>query len=664
MANISTLTVSLVAETAKFTNDLKKSKTAAAAWGKAVSRAMGGVVVGIGAATVALTALTRESFKVVDQQQKMASRLGLTQAALAGLALAGEQTGTTQRNLQLAMQRSTRRISEAAQGTGTAVKALKELGVSADELSRLSPDEAFIKLAGAFKNVESQSDKVRLAFKLFDSEGVGLVNTLKLGEDGIRAFIQEAKDLGIALERNQTRAIEESNDAVNILKKSFQGLGSQIAARVAPAIEDAALAIANIVKRVTAAIPKFTAWAAAIFGVRRELENLSLADINQEIIQQDKIVNEALGNLNRQLEYFREQGRRGDVRFDTEEEIQNLPIIIRLQQKWNDETQRWNDIVAQRRALRAGDQVDIPGIGDDGTDAIDKQRQQYESLVRTFGTASQKLQLELTRIREVAAANPLIDAELVRAQTQAAIDAYIEEIGRVGAENKRILDLQKAQADAAREAVASPLEKLVAKIAEIRENLATNPFWDPELARKQAAAAVDAYNEEMDRIGEKNRETAEEMTEFQRRAFSNMQDILSEFLFDPFEKGLDGMLKSFIDMLRKMVAQLLAQKILTSFFKYMGIPTDTPTIPQTTGNAIGIGRADMRGRVVGEFGPELFMPGASGSIRPLGAVTVEQQNTFGGGDSLNVATLIPILEENNKKVKAEILDAFDRGSFN
>jgi hypothetical protein len=34
-----------------------------------------------------------------------------------------------------------------------------------------------------------------------------------------------------------------------------------------------------------------------------------------------------------------------------------------------------------------------------------------------------------------------------------------------------------------------------------------------------------------------------------------------------------------------------------------------------------------------------------------------------GGSNLDAATLIPILEENNRKVKAELLDAFDRGAF-
>ncbi len=46
-----------------------------------------------------------------------------------------------------------------------------------------------------------------------------------------------------------------------------------------------------------------------------------------------------------------------------------------------------------------------------------------------------------------------------------------------------------------------------------------------------------------------------------------------------------------------------------------------------------------------------------------GGVNITQINNFEGGGISDPATLIPILEENNRKLKAEILDGFDRGSF-
>lgn len=57
-------------------------------------------------------------------------------------------------------------------------------------------------------------------------------------------------------------------------------------------------------------------------------------------------------------------------------------------------------------------------------------------------------------------------------------------------------------------------------------------------------------------------ESTDQMTEFARRAGENIQDAFSEFLFDPFKGGLDGMLQGFTLMLRKMAAEALAAQIL------------------------------------------------------------------------------------------------------
>ena len=83
----------------------------------------------------------------------------------------------------MAMQRFTRRAAEAAQGTGEAKGAIRELGLDAQKLQKLPLDDQMKVLADAFGNVQNESDKLRIAFKLFDSEGAALVNTLALGSD-------------------------------------------------------------------------------------------------------------------------------------------------------------------------------------------------------------------------------------------------------------------------------------------------------------------------------------------------------------------------------------------------------------------------------------------------------------------------------------------------
>lgn len=192
------------------------------------------------AGLAAMTALTVSSFRSGDQLAKTADKIGLTTEALAGLRYAAELTGVSAGTMDMAMQRLTRRVSEAANGTGEAVGALHELGINAAELEKLPLDKQMNVIADSMAKVESQSDKVRLAMKLFDSEGVALVNTLAGGSEGLAAMAAEANILGLAMSRADTAQIEAANDAITKAKGVFTGLGNQLAVAFAPIIETVA----------------------------------------------------------------------------------------------------------------------------------------------------------------------------------------------------------------------------------------------------------------------------------------------------------------------------------------------------------------------------------------------------------------------------------------
>lgn len=206
-----------------------------------VAKIAGGAVTAVvgaaAAAGAALGVLASQSFKSADAIGKFSDRIGISSEKLVGLRHAAEQTaGMTGSQLDVALQRMTRRVSQAAQGTGEAVKVLDELGLSAQELKNKSPDQQFAAIADAMKDVDNQGDRVRLTFGLFDSEGVALVNTLKGGSEGLNAFNEEATKLGIALERGNIAKIEAANDALDKVKKSSVGVGNAIAVAVAPMI--------------------------------------------------------------------------------------------------------------------------------------------------------------------------------------------------------------------------------------------------------------------------------------------------------------------------------------------------------------------------------------------------------------------------------------------
>lgn len=244
-------------DTAQFTGGFRKAGSAARAFGgqmDGVANRLANFTKGLLAAAGVggIGAFVRSSFSAIDAAAKTADKLGLTTQALAGLRLAAEQTGVAANTLDMGLQRMVRRVAEAAQGTGEAKSALAELGVSAVSLARLAPDEQFRAIADAMGNVGDQSDRVRLAFKLFDSEGVSLVNTLKLGRSGLDAMAKDAEQLGTAVNRFDAGKVERANDAVDRLGKAFQGAANRLAVNFAPSVERLAKMITNAVVNVTA----------------------------------------------------------------------------------------------------------------------------------------------------------------------------------------------------------------------------------------------------------------------------------------------------------------------------------------------------------------------------------------------------------------------------
>ncbi len=83
------------------------------------------------AGAAGLGLLVKSSLDSIDALGKTASKLGVTTAELQKLRYASELAGVETRTVDMAVQRFTRRLSEAARGTGEAKDALIELGLTA-----------------------------------------------------------------------------------------------------------------------------------------------------------------------------------------------------------------------------------------------------------------------------------------------------------------------------------------------------------------------------------------------------------------------------------------------------------------------------------------------------------------------------------------------------
>ncbi|WP_025740856.1 hypothetical protein [Salinivibrio socompensis] len=253
MADIAKLTVALYANSAQFVSEMDRSKRYSKNWsdkiGKLSKAAGAAMAASMAASALAITAVYKEQAALIDQTAKFADRIGITTKALTELHYASELTGVGQQKLNMSLQRMTRRVQEAAKGTGEAKNAIRELGLDAVRLGKMTPDQQLYTLADAFANVKSQSDRVRLAFKLFDSEGVAIVNMLSNGADGLRNMAEEADQLGISLSRIDAAKVEMANDALFKVSELQRGIKMELTTQLAPVVATMADQFTNYAKQ-------------------------------------------------------------------------------------------------------------------------------------------------------------------------------------------------------------------------------------------------------------------------------------------------------------------------------------------------------------------------------------------------------------------------------
>ena len=181
-------------------------------------RTLGGALAGV--ATVGgLAALVDRSISAANAIGKTADTIGVGVEALQELRFAAKASGVEQQTLDMALQRFTRRAAEAAQGTGEAKDALAQMGIALrDQSGNLrSSEDLLADVADAFARIEDPAERVRLAFKLFDSEGVALVNLLRGGSGALEEMRERARDLGIVLDEHLVRDAERARTELDTL---------------------------------------------------------------------------------------------------------------------------------------------------------------------------------------------------------------------------------------------------------------------------------------------------------------------------------------------------------------------------------------------------------------------------------------------------------------
>jgi len=239
MANIARLGVALGLNTAEFQSGLK----GAMAGLEKVKDAAKVVGVAILAAGTAMAYMTKKSIDNMDKLAKQAQMAGVTTESLSALAYAADLAGVSQDTLVLSMAKLSKGMSDAAMNTGEALKGFNALNIDYKNLE--STDEAMLQISERFAGMADGANKTAIAMSLFGRSGAQLIPLLNGGRDGVEKLRAEAEKLGLVIGGDTTKSAEQFNDSLTQLGSIFTGLGNEIATATLPLLNSITQALFN-----------------------------------------------------------------------------------------------------------------------------------------------------------------------------------------------------------------------------------------------------------------------------------------------------------------------------------------------------------------------------------------------------------------------------------
>ncbi len=243
MATIATLAVALTMKTRKFERGLKRTSRSFQQFGRQLT------VMGAGI-TLAFAGALKSFADYGDEIAKMARRTGLSVQAVAKLGYIAKISGADIGGLEKAVRRMARSISDAKDGLTTYMRAFERVGLNAEELARLSPEQAFMRIARAIAATEDPLVRAAAAQEIFGRSGTMLIPMFDLGAQGIETLIARLNKLGGVLDQETTVKAEQLTDAIVDLALGIKGVATEIATNLDIRFETLSDTIADNIEKI------------------------------------------------------------------------------------------------------------------------------------------------------------------------------------------------------------------------------------------------------------------------------------------------------------------------------------------------------------------------------------------------------------------------------
>ena len=565
---LGSIVIDLLMRTGAFEGDAKKAEKRLQQLNKEAKQlgaAMGAAIAG-GAAIA--TAAIKSAIDSMDELSKAAMRANMPTEEFSQLAYAGDLADVSVQDLTSSMGRLAKAQADAIKDSSAQGRIFDALGIAiknADGQLRSTTD-VFADFADRFQEMKGSPEIVAAGMNIFGRSFQNLIPLMANGSQGLKDAADEADRLGITLSTKAGIEAEAFNDNLTRLQSAVTGLWRAVAADLLPDL----LILTERLLGATTEGDKLNETAGKVAGTIRFMGTMfefvykpimAVGDLIEGLsVQLTGFIDAAGGLIN--LDWSR-VGRGIDLaNYGTQQAFLGADVANARGARRNPgpalnimtgsvaDAAAW---AAEEAARKAEEEAAFKAE----LEAIRLARERQKRLADALG-GPEKSGGRSGGAARVAKSDAEIEAERLASAYESMNEALQRSIilhGDTSNAARISYELQYGSLQNLSPALRAVVEEQAKWLDQLDDFAALDDVWDGITA-------------EVKGLQNSVKEGTDTMTVFAEQAARNMQDAFADFLFDPFKDGLDGMLKGFADILRRMAAEAAASEIFKALGNY------------------------------------------------------------------------------------------------
>ncbi len=251
--NLFDLVATLSLDSSKYESGLGVAENEAKGFGSKVSGFMKGSIAVVGGITTAVTGLStafvagaKKTANYGDNIDKMSQKLGLSTEAYQKWDYVLNLAGTDINSMTTGLKTLTNKIDDAKNGSSSAQEMFAKLGISMDDLSKMSREEAFEATIKGFQGMADSTERAALANDLYGRSGQNLAPLFNQSIEQTQEQIELAEKYGMVMSEDAVKASAEFNDSLTTMGMTMTGLKNRLMGDFLPAMTEITDGLAKV----------------------------------------------------------------------------------------------------------------------------------------------------------------------------------------------------------------------------------------------------------------------------------------------------------------------------------------------------------------------------------------------------------------------------------